>query len=182
MEKEFNLKLINQHWLGNSIEQHYDLTSHGNILLEISGQDISGCQYSDSDLGINQSAVALLNSVLNDHIPEYADNRISEPIFYHGCSIMSTCPNRIIDFRVRHNKEGIVTLDCFYVTGNDLPEPKKYYDLKVTLPNVEYAKQVLEFAEQALKFLPKDKKGDKWEVDLYKSNRKELANLIKKIK
>ena len=114
----FRLKLMNQHWIDGSLNpagEPFDLTSHGNILLEINGEDITCCQYPDSELGINQSAVTLLQTVFTDHIPQYANNRIHKPIFFHGCSIFVTCPKRILDFRVRHDNEGMVVLDHLYV-------------------------------------------------------------------
>ena len=88
----------------------------------------------------------------------------------------------MIDFRVRHQANKRVVLDCFYVTGHQTDEPKKYYDTIVELDINEYAKQVLSFSEKALCFLPKAKQGDEWEVDIYKLWKTELEILIQMTK
>ncbi len=177
MEPAFSLRLIDQHWLGPEGER-LDLTSHGNIELVVNGEDISGCQHPDSNLGINQSAVALLQTVFADHTPQPPDKHITEPLFYHGCWIGGTCPNRVIDFRVRHSGANVL-LDQFYVTGHAVDDPKKHYGDCVSLPNLEYARQLLEFGKQSYSFLPRNREGEDWEVDMYKSWRNELAALNK---
>jgi hypothetical protein len=180
IEHRFKLILTNQHWIEGSTDPNselYDLTSHGKIFIFVNGINIAG----ESDLGINQSAVALLQTIFNDHIPEHADSNIEKPLFFHGCYGYGTCPNRVIDFRVIHQANEKVKLDSFYVTGHETDDPKKYYNIVVELSQAEYSKQVLEFAEQALMFLPKHRKADKtnkWELDIYHSWRNELIELI----
>lgn len=179
--QNFRLKLLNQHWIQGSTDPNGepdDVTSHGNILLEINGEDISGCKLLDNELGINQSAVALLQSVFIDH--KLDEGHIKHnPMFFHGCSIFGSCPNRIIDFRVRHIKNE-VTLDHFIVTGTDL-DSTEHYEKKVTIPNYEYAQQILAFGEESFRFLLPGR-GDDYETSAYSNFREEheiLVNLVK---
>ena len=171
----FELKLAQQHWAYE--DDSYDLTSHGRVILKINGHDIAG----EGDLGINQSAVALLQTVFIDHNPIVGNGFAVKPLFFHGCCEYCTCPNRMIDFGVTHIPDQSVLLNCFYVSGHEIDDPKKHYGASVTITNKEYAKQILEFAEGALNFLPKDKKageGDEWQVDIYHAWRNELKDLI----
>jgi hypothetical protein len=198
----FQLKLLSHHWIQGSTDPYGepgDVTSHGNVSLVINGEDISGCQYADSELGINQSSVALLQSVITDH--EFEES-LNSPIFYHGCTLLGTCPNRVIDYRVRHIAEEKVILDHFIVTGHAIADSKTHFEEVLTIPNIEYASQVLTFAEEALKFLPKKRRFnkvpmyvedgsielkptpdlDKWEFKLYEALRSEHEDLITIVK
>jgi hypothetical protein len=169
----FDLKLLNQPWFEGQTDSNampWDTTSHENIRLVINGEDISGCELPDNELGINQSAVALLQSVFTDH--ELDENY---PMFFHGCWILGTCPNRIIDFRVIHGKND-VTLDHFIITGID--DSKKHYEKRAVIANKEYANQILDFAREAFKILT-PKRGDlDYEADAYISLKKEHEELI----
>jgi hypothetical protein len=169
----FELKLLNQHWFENRDDPNsmqWDTTTHGNIRLAVNGEDISGCDLPDNELGINQSSVALLRSVLIDH--ELDEN---DPLFYHGCWILGTCPNRIIDFRVTHDLDD-VNLDHFVVSG--VNDPKKHFEKRIVISNREYAEQILEFAREAFKILS-PKRGDlDYEAAAYISLKKEHKILI----
>ncbi|NIP23129.1 MAG: hypothetical protein GWN67_05695 [Phycisphaerae bacterium] len=188
MNIPFELKLIDQYWLPVSESSSRDpngcpedTTSHGKIELCINGQDISGCDNQDTDYGINQSAVKLLQTVFIDH-----DLDKTSPLFFHGCSILGTCPNCIIDFKVNHISDDKVVLDHFYVSGSQKGgDSMSFYDKSVCLSNIEYAKAILSFARKALEFLPIDKKspGLEHEVEYYKQLRiehKELISLVEK--
>jgi hypothetical protein len=175
--QNFHLKLLNQHWIQGSTDpdgEPSDVTSHGDILLEINGEDISGCELPDNELGINQSAVALLQSVFINH-----DLNDNQPIFYHGCWILGTCPNRIIDFRVIHTNQNEVKLDHFIVTG--IGNSMKHYQKNCTIPNLDYARQILEFSEESFEFL-KPERGEDDEAPAYSSLRREQEALINLVK
>jgi len=183
MNIPFELKLIDQYWLpaseSSSRDPHgcaEDTTSHGKIALRLYGQDISGCDNQDTDYGMNQSAVKLLQTVFIDH-----DLNKASPLFFHGCSIFGTCPNCIIDFKVKHISDDEVVLDHFYVSGGPINgDSMRFYDKSVCLSNIEYAKAILSFARKALEFLPPDKKspGLEHEVEYYKKLRIEHKELI----
>ena len=90
--QKLRLKLLNHYWIQGSTDpsgEPLDVTSHGNVLLEVNGEDISGCDLPDNDLGINQSSVALLQSVFINHIPREDEYHgfYRSPLFFHGCSI-----------------------------------------------------------------------------------------------
>jgi hypothetical protein len=178
--QQFHLELLNQHWIGGSTDpdgEPFDVTSEGNILLEINGEDISGCALKDHWLGINQSAVALLESIFLNHFPDEENFVVPPPLFPHGCWILGTCPNRVIDFRVRHIPGGVVILDHFIVTGSGMDDRKKHYEKIVSIPNIEYARQLLAFAEKAFMFLNPDR-GEDYEAEAYTTLRKEHEKLM----
>ena len=160
MSNSFELKLLSQNWISGSTDPYgepLDTTSHGNISLKINGEEISGCQFPHMELGINQSAVALLKSVFENHEPD--DNY---PIFYHGCWIISTCACRIIDCQVTHLSRDRVRLSQFVVTGGPIKDKgleKKLHATSITIPNIDYASQILPFAEKALEFLVLPERG-----------------------
>ena len=171
--QHFDLKLLNQHWFEGQADSNpvpWDTTSHGNIRLVINGEDISGCEFPDNELGINQSAVALLQSVFIDH----ELNELS-PLFFHGCWILGTCPNRIIDFRIKHNNND-VTLDQFIVTG--IENSRKHYEKRVVIANKEYANQILDFAREAFKILTPTRGDLDYEAKAYISLKTEHEKLI----
>lgn len=176
---DFELKLLDQYWIMGSRDPEgdpADTTSHGKIRLSVDGENIVNA---DADYGINQSAVSLLQTIFVDHIP---DDRRWNPIFYHGCSIITTCPNCIVDFRVRHESDEFVILDQFYVTGGQSDaDPMRYYDKCVRVRAPQYARAVVEFAKEAFAFLPKGKTGgQEYEVSAYhflKERHEKLINL-----
>lgn len=175
----FDITITDQYWIDGSREPEDcpdDTTSHGKIQLVINDIDISGCDDEDTDYGLNQSAIRLLQTIFIDNSSGNLDN----PIFFHGCSVLTTCPNCIIDFRVRHKENESVVLDRFYVTGgNHLLDPKRYYNLTTELSNLEYARKVMQFSKEAYAFLPKAKKGEPaYEINAYDNLRRELSDLI----
>jgi hypothetical protein len=175
----FDIFISDQYWIDGSREPEgcpEDTTSHGKIKLVINGTDISGCENEDTDYGLNQSAVRLLQTIFVNN----ASQNFNNPIFYHGCSVLVTCPNCIINFRVRHKKDGRVSLDRFYVTGGaDHLDPKRYHKKKIVISKLEYAQKIVQFSEEALSFLPQTKQGEPYyEIDAYKKLRGELKDLI----
>ena len=171
---DFELKLLDQFWISGSREadgEPLDTTSHGKISVLVNGTDISGSDDPETDYGINQAAVQLLKSVFVDH-----ECDLEAPMVPHGCSIVCTCPNCIIDFRVTHTEDGNVALGDFYASG--ATEKPRRYTHHVTVPLSDYASQVVELAENALQFLPVDKSGEDYEVDAYKSVRNDIERLL----
>jgi len=175
----FDLQLLDQYWFHGSrvpSGDPFDVTSHGKIRLLIDGEDIAGCEDPDSDYGINQSAVRLLQTIFIDNIPDAGRDN---PVFYHGCSIVCTCPNCIIDFRVRHDSDGSVELDHFYVTGGPSgANAARFEDKYIRIANLDYARPVVRFAKRALKFLPENKIGADHEISAYKFLKEQHAHLI----
>ena len=186
---EFRIELLDQYWILGSRDPDgdpEDLTSHGKIALIINGQDISGCDHLDTDYGLNQSAVRLLQSIFLD---QSSSVEHMNPIFYHGCSIICTCPNCVIDFRVQHLDQRVV-LDQFFVSGGSESEPAdRYKDIEVQLNNVQYAKTIADFSREVLDFLSPNKSISKsdsldetayllWELKNYYLLRSELGTLL----
>jgi hypothetical protein len=178
---DFQIKLLDQYWIMGSRDPEgdpNDLTSLGKISLHINGQDISGCGDTDTAYGLNQSAIRLLQTIFLDHVPS---EKRENPIFYHGCSIICTCPNCIIDYRVQHHC-GTVVLDQFYVSGGSKTDsPDRYKHLLANLDNVQYAKEIIQFSQEVLDFLPPTKTAnemDRWELEIYFLLRDELTTLI----
>jgi hypothetical protein len=152
------LKLLDQYWGGGS---HYrdaepdDVTSHGKVELLVGDVDLAGCDSPETDYGINQSAVRLLQTTFADHQPvPWRSEESYNPVFFHGCSIFGTCPNCVIDFRVQHNSDGTVLFDQFYVSGGSASDPKRFHDISARVSLLDYAQEVREFAAASLAFLP----------------------------
>lgn len=178
---DFKIELLDQYWIRGASDPDgnpEDLTSHGKIAVIINGQDISGCEDRHTDYGLNQSALRLLQTVFLDHSP--SDGH-SNPIFYHGCSIICTCPNCVIDYRVQHLDRRVV-LDQFFVSGGAESESSdRYRHLEVHLENLQYADTIIKFSEEVLDFLSLSKKTsgiDRWELDIYFQLRSELVSLL----
>ncbi len=178
---QVTIQLLDQHWSNGSRDRDgdpEDATSHGTVALWIDGQDLAGCDSPDTDYGINQSAVRLLQTAFADHQPvPWQPGQPYNPVFFHGCSMIGTCPNCVIDFRVRHQANDVVALDQFYVSGGSAPDPRRYHDRSGEIPLLEYAQQVRDFAAAALAFLP-PVKGVDYERSLYTSLLAEHAFLL----
>jgi len=178
MEKAFDLRLLDQYWVNGSRDTNFtdDPTSHGKIALIVNGEDISGCDDGHTDYGINQAAPRLLQTVVLDHAPDPED--VSDTaIFPHGCWILSSCPNCVIDFSVSHLKSDEVILSQFVVTGAGVRRSLRLSSRAVRLPLTEYAQMVLTFAEQALSFLPPRAGADE-EAEYYELLRAMHVKLI----
>ena len=168
----FTLRLLEQHWWNGSRDREAepeDATSHGTVALLVGGLDLANCASPDTDYGVNQSAVRLLQTAFGDHQPVlWQAGHSYNPIFFHGCSILGTCPNCVIDFRVRHDANRSVSFDQFYVSGGSDADPKRFHDTKAEVPLLAYAEQVREFAAASLAFLP-PVKGLEHEQPYYKA-------------
>ncbi|MCH9651925.1 MAG: hypothetical protein K0U98_27095 [Deltaproteobacteria bacterium] len=181
----FRLRLVRQYWSSGSTDpraDREDATSHGKVELLVHGEDLSGCDDPDTDYGINQSSVRLLQTLFGDHSPTLyrpsSPHRSFDPVFYHGCTLFGTCPNCVLDYRVRHRPEGLVCLDSFHVSGGLSPaDPDRFADRSVEVPLLQYANEVIPFAEQALSFLPVSRGAD-FEREMFDSLRKEHDFLL----
>jgi hypothetical protein len=178
----FELKLLDQYWFSDSRNPDGnpdDTTSHGKISLIINGLEMSGCDDSGTEYGINQAAVQLLKSIFIDH-----EMDIIMPMIPHGCSIIGTCPNCIIDFTVTHLDGQNIKLGDFYVTGGKNGEDRNRYANHVCVVSLnDYIKQIVGFADKSLRFLPLEKVGEQYEIDAYMSVRRfhdKLLNLAYK--
>ena len=179
---QFRLRLLDQYWITGSRDPDGDLedpTSHGKIQLLVHGEDISGCDDVDTDYGINQSAVRLLQTLFADHIPsEWEPSGPFNPIFYHGCAILGTCPNCVIDYRIRHLPEGLVALDRFLVSGGPRgSDPRRFVSRSVQMRLADYAREVFTFAEEALPFVA-GPRGLDYEKPMFEELRKEHEFLL----
>lgn len=180
---DFSLKLLDQYWWNGSRDREAepeDATSHGKVALVVGGVDLACCDSPDTQYGINQSAVRLLQTAFADHEPRpFQVGEPYNPVFYHGCSILGTCPNCVIDFRIQHTADGQVTLDRFHVSGGAEPrDPDRYTGRSVTMSATEYACQVRVFAAAALAFLP-PVKGLEHERSYYRALLAEHAFLLR---
>lgn len=175
----FSLRLADQCWPSGSRKPDSDLddaTSHGRIELWIAGVEVAVGNYPETDYGINQSAVRLLQTLFADHaVREWKDTLLAyDPVIYCGCTILGTCPNGAIDYRVRHGADGTAAIDQV-VAHND---PRRFAGLAVTVPLRDYARDVVVFAEQALAFLGDQPRGDDWEQPLYARLKQEHEFLL----
>jgi hypothetical protein len=148
----FEIKLLEHYWINNSFDKYGDsddVTSHGKIGIYLNNKDFVKCNASNTDYGINLAAVNLLQSIFFDR--KY---NLALPLINHGCSIFPDCPCGCnVDFSLFHN-ENETTLKDFWVNN----EKQNLKDIQIS--RIDYANQIINFAENALDLLPEEKETD----------------------
>ncbi len=146
MNIPFEIKIIDQSWLGNEPEQ-FDLCSHGKIHLIIGDQIILDGR---EIYGISESALALLRTLDHDHSPQ---NHLAEKLIFHGCGtvLMMGCVIGV-DWTVRHVDQMVILSEINRWDWPDENRPTRFEGLEARLSKKQYVQMVLSFANQAKRF------------------------------
>lgn len=140
---KFQIRIVTQSWLdGSSPEQ--DLCSHGNIKLVIGGQRVTS---GSEDFGISESALALLRTLESNHSSE---EPIAQQLVFHGCGtiLMSGCPIGV-DWNVNHLNGRIRISDVVRYDGTGELEVERFSGLMAEMPDEEYRREIIAFANEA---------------------------------
>jgi hypothetical protein len=140
MQTPFEIKIIEQGWLGNEPAQ-FDLCSHGKIYLTIADQVILD---GSDNYGISESALALLRTLDHDHGP---DNHLAEKMIFHGCGnvLMMGCVIGL-DWTVRHVGQEVILSDIVRWDWPDESRPTRFEGLSVRMIKSDFVAAVLPFA------------------------------------
>lgn len=140
MQTPFEIKIIEQGWLGNEPAQ-FDLCSHGKIYLTIADQVILDGR---DNYGISESALALLRTLDHDHGP---DNHLAEKMIFHGCGnvLMMGCVIGL-DWTVRHIGQEVILSDIVRWDWPDESRPTRFEGLSVRMIKSDFVTAVLPFA------------------------------------
>jgi hypothetical protein len=143
----FEIKILDQGWLGSE-QTEYDLfCSHERIRLVIGGPIIS---FGEETYGISESALALLRTLEANHTKTHP---VAEKLVFHGCGtlLMMGCPIGI-NWNVTHTPDG-VRLDNVvrYDTTNE-EQGVKFEGLQVLLDEEDYRRRLVAFALHAKQF------------------------------
>jgi len=145
-EFSFNLKIIDQNWLGNEPQQ-FDLCSHGHLTLTIAGQTILDGR---EEFGLSESALALLRTLDHDH-----DNSspVAEKLIFHGCGteLMRGCPIGV-DWNVEHHQNRVFISNIKRWDWPDETRPTLFSNLAIDLNEADYRQAVVTFANQVKSF------------------------------
>ena len=136
----FELEVTEQGWLDVPDAERDDLCSHGDVRLVIGGQVISAGDGS-GDYAISTSALALLRTLESDH-GRGARVVPTSLVMHCGGLALVSCPYGI-DWSVSH-RDGRVLLGD--VVKN---EAERFEGLEVDLPEDEYRRAIVAFAERA---------------------------------
>jgi hypothetical protein len=132
----FGIAIVEQGWIAPDAGDE-DLCSHGRIRLVIGGTTILDGG-PDDEVGISESALALLRTLNADHTP---DAPIAEKLIFHGCGLILMMGCDIgVDWEVRHDGDH-ARLSSVSVDGG----PRR--DIAATLGRDEYERIVLAFQE-----------------------------------
>ncbi len=144
--KNFELKIIDQNWLGNEPQQ-FDLCSHGHLLLVIAGQTILDGR---EESGLSESALALLRTLDHDH---NSSSPVAEKLIFHGCGteLMRGCPIGV-DWDVRHHQNLVSISKIRRWDWPDEARPTLFSDLEIDLEEADYRQAIVSFASQVKSF------------------------------
>jgi hypothetical protein len=147
MGPQFEIKIVNQHWIGLPRE---DLCSHGEINLKVNETVIT--QSGKGEVwGISESALSLLRTIEKEYL---SDPINGEGLILHGCGLllMVSCPISI-HWTVKHIGNQVELSDFVKVETTNPETGSIYYpELIVTLNHDEYKDSILYFASQAKNF------------------------------
>jgi len=147
MGQQFELKMVNQHWIGSPRE---DLCSHGEIYLKVNETVITQSGIEEV-WGLSESALSLLRTIEQEYI---SDPINGEGLILHGCGLllMVSCPISI-HWTVKHIEDQVELFDFVKVETTNPETGSIYYpELVVTLNHDEYKDKILYFARQAKNF------------------------------
>jgi hypothetical protein len=99
----FSIEVVEQGWIAPDAGDD-DLCSHGRIRLVIGGATILDGG-PDSEVGISESALALLRTLDNDHTPS---EPVAEQLILHGCGLILMLGCGIgVDWDVHHDGDQV---------------------------------------------------------------------------
>jgi hypothetical protein len=136
---DFQIEIASQGWIRPDAESaRCDLCSHGDIRLVIGGCVIEPGD-GEGEYTISTSALALLRTLESDHS---AARPVAEKLVMHcGELLMLSCPYGI-DWSVMHFTGGVRLFDV-------IRDGARFPGVAVDLPEAEYRRQVVAFAEEA---------------------------------
>ncbi|NHM07500.1 hypothetical protein G4D82_09735 [Flavobacterium sp. CYK-4] len=144
----FTIKILNQEWISKN-DSRKDLCSHGKFELIIKNVKIL-CENDELDWTINTSTLNLLRCIESNHIA----NENYDLILHCGELLMLSCPIGIY-LDLTHENDLIKIKNIkkqFGVSDNDFIE---FSNLSVEIPKIDFAKQVLNVAEEVKDFFKK---------------------------
>lgn len=174
MDDAFKIELTNQHYL-HAPPSEAAFRTLGKLRVVIGGKIVAD---PSTDLGVEETALSLLRSLSNDHVP---GDKVVQQMIFHGCGLilMMGCPIGA-DFSVRHHG-GRVRIS--HVVRRDetaeasaMPLPEAEVELSIDA----YRKAVCEFARkvrafggpQSLEF------QEEWDRKAYQGFWREFDNLL----
>jgi hypothetical protein len=172
---DFEIAITQQGWIRPDLEDAPgDLCSHGDIRLVIGGTVIASGE--GGEYTISTSALALLRTLESDHSREHPV--ACKLILHCGMIDMLSCPAGI-DWRVTHLPGGVVRVD-------DVVRDEKahYSGMVVELPEEQYRRQVVGFAEDAKKLFVGAKKEppSPYDRELYEQFWREYDELLSRFR
>lgn len=163
----FEIEITSQGWITDEPgSARSDLCSHGGVRLVIGGEVILPGD-EDDDYTISTSALALLRTLESDHSPRAP---VAEGLILHcGMLLMLSCPIGV-DWSVRHMGGHVVLDDIVRVDTFDEQGTTRFPGLTVELPEIDYRRRIVAFAEKAkapFDGVEKVLDPDDWETELY---------------
>ena len=145
MVANFELKITEQHWLGEPGEQSQDACSHGGIRAAIGGTVVTS---EETEYGVSQIGPRFATYAERDRCPE--DRANDGYLLCHGCGypVVFGCDNFGTDWLVRHQGDEVVLSQPRLVgaTGS------KDFDIHARVRAGEYRRQIVSFATDAQAF------------------------------
>src|ERR1700760_4898180 len=102
----FNIDIIDHHWIDNDLENETDECSHGKFILTIGGKKILTSDDEIDDWTTSTSVLRLLRTIEHD----FVENRDSGIILHCGMVQMISCPIAI-DWVLVHKDDRVVIRD-----------------------------------------------------------------------
>jgi hypothetical protein len=142
----FSIEVIEQGWAAPDAGDD-DLCSHGRIRLVIGGATILDGG-PDAEVGISESALALLRTLDNDHTPS---EPVAEQLILHGCGLIPMLGCDIgVDWDVHHDGDQVHLSNVRVDDGSNVRvDDGPGRGIAATLTRSEYEGALLAFADEA---------------------------------
>jgi hypothetical protein len=172
MDSLFEIAITKQGWIGPPTSKYdpelEDPCSHGDIRLVIGGEVIASGD-GDGDFGISESALALLRTLESNYLPKRSSVDY-DCLISHGCGaiLMMSCPIGI-DWSVSHGGGQVLLSDVVRYDSPDDAEAVRFPEVVVELPEDEYRRRIVAFAQKAKELFAGVEKRfpDEWDRDQY---------------
>jgi hypothetical protein len=150
--KNFEIEIIDQHWIDGDPDNTTDMCSHGIFRISINGQTVLSAEDGVDDWTTSTSVLRLLRTIDDD----FQYDRDFGIILHCGMIEMISCPIAL-DWLLWHEDDVVWIKDIKkYLTTNDA-DVIEYPNLTASIPLKEYKNEIAKVALQVKEFFATSK-------------------------
>jgi hypothetical protein len=150
--QNFQIDIVDQHWIDNDPNNTDDMCSHGTFLININGVEIVS-KSDDAEWTTNTSTLRLLKTIDENYIED------SNPglILHCGQIEMLSCPISI-SWNVIHSKDTVRVSHIKKYLTTSKEEVIEFPGLIAEIPKMEYKNEIVKVAHQVKAFYASSKR------------------------